>query len=370
MDGSVGEMGGGAGQVSGSSELVVRQVYEEHRDRLVGYFVRRTGDPGLAEDLAHDVMVRLAGAVDRLEPGRPVWPYMRAIANNVLVDHRRYESRWVDCDVREELADEPVPGDELDDTVVLRSLLDAAIGELSDRQRIAVELRCAREWNVAESAEFLGVDARAFRQLLFRARRNLRAALDDAGARLRGLALPVWMGVRLRTRAAGERVREFVQPAAPLGEALAGVAVAATLGVTAVVGMPMAEAEPRQQAPKAMELVRQDAVPSAGLPVVRQDRAVALGARYTAPPRSTSSAEVAPEEAPPPDGGGATVIRTPEAVPNSNGNVAVGDDDEYFVVSNEVEARTGIESVESGGDAIAIYCGNPEGEVVCATKDS
>lgn len=62
--------------------------------------------------------------------------------------------------------------------VVLRRLLGGAIEKLSPRQQMGVELRCLQGWNVADSAEFLGIDAGAFRQLLFRARRKLRAALE------------------------------------------------------------------------------------------------------------------------------------------------------------------------------------------------
>jgi len=43
-------------------------------------------------------------------------------------------------------------------------------------------LRCLRGWNGTEAAEFLGIDPAALRQLLFRARQNLRASLEKSGA--------------------------------------------------------------------------------------------------------------------------------------------------------------------------------------------
>lgn len=159
----------------------VREVYREHHDRLVGLLVRKTGDRGLAEDLAHDTFVRFVGAVDRLDRGRPVWPYLRAIASNLVIDRHTRDSRQVPLDVEEALVDEPDPCADVADVVVLRSLLEQAIGRLSPRQQVAVELRCFRGWDGTESAEFLGIDPTALGQLLFRARRNLRVALERSG---------------------------------------------------------------------------------------------------------------------------------------------------------------------------------------------
>lgn len=170
---------------------VLREVYLEHHDRLVGYLVRRMGDRRLAEDLAHDVMVRLAGAVDRLDPGRPVWPYLRMIAHNLAIDHRQRDAHQVDLDVEERLIDVACADSDLDDMVVLRSLLGKAIENLPPRQQVAVELGCLQGWNVADAAEFLGIDPRAFRQLLFRARRNLWVALKKSSG-IRGAGTVTW----------------------------------------------------------------------------------------------------------------------------------------------------------------------------------
>lgn len=343
----------------------LRQVYQWNYERLVGFFVRRTRDRPLAEDLAQDVIVRFVGALDRFDPTRPVWPYLRTIANNLLIDHLRVDERQVTVDAEEEFAEEPEPGSDLDDTVVLRSLLDGAVGDLCERQRIAVELRCERGWSVADAAEFLGVPPGTFNQLLFRARQNLREALDESGARLRGLALPLLLDLRMRARLTSDRFREFMQPTTSFGvEALAGAAVAAAIGVTAVVGIPSAEADTHPPSPQVLEVVREDVAPtSTVLPVEQQDQEVAVGERYTAEPAPTR--DVSAEDAPPPSSGKATVIEAPDAVPNSGGNVTVEDDQERFVVSSEIEAKTGVREDGRDSDDVYVDCGTLVGEVLC-----
>lgn len=354
----------GPRSVPDDRDEALRQVYERHYDRLVGFFVNRTHDKPLAEDLAHDTILRFAGALDRFDPSRPVWPYLRTTANNVLIDHHRTDQRQVVVDAQEQFADEPTPGSELDDTIVLRSLLDRAVGDLSERQRVAVELRCERGWSAIDAAEFLGIRPGTFNQLLYRARQNLRAALEESGARLGGLVAPVLVALRLRTRSAAERVRDFVQPNTSLGvEALAGVTVAATIGVTAAVGISTAEATPEQPSRQVIELVREDVAPSTSAAVETQDQEVAVGARYTAEP--APEPDVSAEDMPPPSTRQATVIETPDAVPNSGGNVAVADDEEEFVVTSEIEARLGEREDGRGGEEVAVSCGSLAGEVLC-----
>lgn len=179
---SVRPTGLGAGSASADQDLV-REAYQQHHDRLIGFFVRWTGDHGLAEDLTHDAFVRLVGAVDRLDPALPVWPYLREIARNLVIDRQARDRRQVGVDVEEQLRDQPDPRQEVGDVTVLRCLLAQAIGELSQAQQVAVMLRCARGWSGIESAEFLGIDQAALRQLLFRARKNLREALDKSDRR-------------------------------------------------------------------------------------------------------------------------------------------------------------------------------------------
>src|SRR5450756_350333 len=57
------------------------------RPALVSYFLRRVRDPSEAEDLAHEVFIRLAGAP--LESLRSTDAYVFQVAANLLCDRAR-----------------------------------------------------------------------------------------------------------------------------------------------------------------------------------------------------------------------------------------------------------------------------------------
>jgi len=146
------------GSVSGRRDDAdgrLHEVYGAYWGPLVGWLAIRTGgDRGLAEDLAQDTFVRFAEA-DGFDGSRPAWPYLRAVASNVLIDHLRRAERQVVADVAD--VDEwSVPCDGPDDVVAARELVGSVLGRLSDRQRMAVELQYGRGWSVEESAVFLG----------------------------------------------------------------------------------------------------------------------------------------------------------------------------------------------------------------------
>jgi RNA polymerase sigma-70 factor (ECF subfamily) len=160
----------------------LRDVYGWHHDRLIGFFVNRTGDRQLTEDLAHDTLLRFACALDSLDDGRPVWPYLRAVAQNILIDFHRRRQRRSELDV---LAPDSATGrrvdPDIDEAVAMRALLNRAMDDLPDRQRTAVELRLERGWSIVDAAAFIGVSPNTFNQLLLRARRKLQASLERSG---------------------------------------------------------------------------------------------------------------------------------------------------------------------------------------------
>lgn len=92
----------------------------------------------------------------RLDPSRRVWPYVRTIARNLASNHRKRDAHQVeDLDVEGSLIDMPSADTDMDDLVVLRSPLGTVIEDAAG----------AQGWNVVDSAESLGIDPRALRQL-------------------------------------------------------------------------------------------------------------------------------------------------------------------------------------------------------------
>lgn len=154
-------------------DVAFNEIFREFHPRLVRYCRFMTGDLALGDDLAQEVLLRALHNRDRLDPNRPLWPWLKVVANNLVIDQARKREREarlaeaVSEDAARELAD-GVPQC-LEERPVLRDAMQA----LPVRQRAALSLRYVNDWTPQEAADALGMSAPAFKQLLFRARRAL-----------------------------------------------------------------------------------------------------------------------------------------------------------------------------------------------------
>jgi RNA polymerase sigma factor (sigma-70 family) len=72
----------------------IEELFRSHWRLVAGYLARRTGDPGLAEELAQETFARAAGAMLGWRGESPT-AWLLAIARNVLLDHTRKGRRLV-----------------------------------------------------------------------------------------------------------------------------------------------------------------------------------------------------------------------------------------------------------------------------------
>jgi RNA polymerase sigma factor (sigma-70 family) len=104
------------------------------RPALVGYFLRRVRDPAEAEDLAHDVFVRLTGIP--LEQLRSADAYVFRVAANLLRDRARRARVRADYADTERSANEAAgfetPGTDPERIEVARRSLTALVGRLRE----------------------------------------------------------------------------------------------------------------------------------------------------------------------------------------------------------------------------------------------
>jgi len=134
-----------------------------------------TGDPGLAEDLVQNALVRLYLSWSRARAGHTE-AYARRVLVNCFVDHRRRP--WVRREsVADELPETPTAAVGLDDSVA-GALLDA-LRDLPPRMRAAVVLRHVQDLSVDEAADALGCSAGTVKSQTARGLAKLRARLDE-----------------------------------------------------------------------------------------------------------------------------------------------------------------------------------------------
>lgn len=163
-------------------EAIVRR----HERRVLALARRLLGRLEDAEDVAQESFLRLYRALDRLDPDRPVLPYLYRTTVNVCRDLQargRVRLRPVPLD---EIAagDEPEAGgadpQEAAGLAEERRIAAAALRALPDKQRAALVLRDVHGLSTGEVAAALGVTEVTVRTQISRARLKIKAFRDRA----------------------------------------------------------------------------------------------------------------------------------------------------------------------------------------------
>lgn len=157
------------------------QLYREQGRAILGYALRRVDDPEDAADVVAETFLvawRRLGEVP-VDAGARLWLY--AVARRVIANLNRSERRRTRLGerlsetLRTELATRRAPSGEAAEAL-------RAIGELGDEDRELLLLVSWEGLSPAQVAKVLGVSALAARSRLHRARRRLRALLEEREA--------------------------------------------------------------------------------------------------------------------------------------------------------------------------------------------
>jgi RNA polymerase sigma-70 factor (ECF subfamily) len=168
------------------------QLVSLWQDRLVTLFLHQTGDHASAEDLAQEVFMRVYRARESYQPTAKFTTWVHTIANNVASDlrQRAYRRRERGVPVSVSASSSAIGLDQLAvaasgllparqaDRGELRSVVQQALAGLNERQRMAVLLAKFEQCSYDEIATAMGLTVPAVKSLLFRARDQLREALE------------------------------------------------------------------------------------------------------------------------------------------------------------------------------------------------
>ncbi|MGI9223680.1 MAG: RNA polymerase sigma factor [Woeseiaceae bacterium] len=168
---------------------VFERVVRPHFDRLYRLAWRLTGSKAEAEDLFQELLIKAFGMLDQIvkieEPGS----WLCRVMYNLFVDqHRRFTRQ------RMHLVDEGhLPGQGIADLagdldpvadnerIEKFRVLDAALAQLSEEQRIIVLLHDTEGYKLTEIEELTGTPVGTIKSRLHRARARLRQILSEEG---------------------------------------------------------------------------------------------------------------------------------------------------------------------------------------------
>ncbi|HYA01234.1 MAG TPA: sigma-70 family RNA polymerase sigma factor [Candidatus Binatia bacterium] len=158
----------------------VGALWLEHGDALLGHVRRRVGDPGRAEDIVQEVMVRAWRHAGRLDVHtRSLRPWLFRVADNLATDqHRARLAR--PPEVGGLAVDLQTGGEDIDRAVEALDVA-GAIASLSPEHQAVLTETYYRGRTVAEAAAALGIPAGTVKSRTYYALRALRVALEERG---------------------------------------------------------------------------------------------------------------------------------------------------------------------------------------------
>ena len=152
-------------------------LIERNYDRIHRTAARWSGSVGEAEDIAQDVCVKLALAIDSFDGRAAFSTWLYRIVLNAVRDRQRKAGRQARRDAAYlETRGEVVAPDQED--TVFSSQLWGAVRALPPRQRDAVLLVYAEELSHAEAAEILGIGEATVSWHVHEARKSLKERMQ------------------------------------------------------------------------------------------------------------------------------------------------------------------------------------------------
>jgi len=150
-------------------------IYAALSGRLRGYLCSLCRNASVADDLLQDTFLQMHRSRHTYEPGRPVTPWVFAIARHVYLMHRRGTARRLrfEDSLAVEVARMPAIADDAS-AFVRRDEVERALETVPSDQRDAVVMHHIEGWSFAEIAARCGIKVNAAKTRAFRGIRHLR----------------------------------------------------------------------------------------------------------------------------------------------------------------------------------------------------
>lgn len=179
----------GSADQPGSAQLGPAELIERHQ-RGVWRYLRMLGcDPATADDLTQETFLRVLRRPDFVQHNDTATAgYLRRTAYHLMISRHRKLSRVhtvAEPGILDEIWDRWAGKDVTGDVAV--DALRACLKLLTDRARLALRMRFAENASRAEIGEALGITDHGARNLMQRAKHQLRQCVED---RLQQAVLP------------------------------------------------------------------------------------------------------------------------------------------------------------------------------------
>lgn len=162
-----------AANAAAAGSVSFADMYDAHVEDVYRFVYRRCRDHSLSEDVTQDTFMRAIRSTD--DPNSISIGWLITVARNRLVDVLRRQTRY-DGKLRLVGA---ADADSHEVSLAERLRVEAALNELSVDYRLVLTLHYIDGLTVPALAERLGRSVKSIEGLVTRARRELRAKLDE-----------------------------------------------------------------------------------------------------------------------------------------------------------------------------------------------
>jgi RNA polymerase sigma-70 factor (ECF subfamily) len=158
------------------------ELVEEHQSMVFSLAWRMTGDRGLAEELAQDVLLELDRNLGKMKSAEHVRWWLRQVAMHRCADalrRRRTRTTSLGTDVWVELEERHVLVEPFDEDGPLSARIEALLAGLPESQRAALVLRYQEEMTPEEIAVMVKSPLATVKSQLQRGLKLLRARAGE-----------------------------------------------------------------------------------------------------------------------------------------------------------------------------------------------
>lgn len=220
---------------SSAGEPEWEDLYRRHAADLRRLIARRVPVSASVDDLLQETFYQAYRSRDRLDPSRPVWPWLATLAHRVCIAWwRRQRPEDAPWGVKEPVDLAVFPGSDEHLTAMVRGeQVASALAQLSPRHRFLLVGHTSEGLSCERLARFEGSSAKAVKSALDRARTHFRRHLGAADGNGWGLPVGIVVGMK-RWYARYQRALPLAEGVGPWASAVVALGVVATLSIAPV----------------------------------------------------------------------------------------------------------------------------------------
>lgn len=156
-------------------QRTVTQIWQEHHDKLLAFILKQVHQKEVAEDLLHDVFLKIRDKIGQLKDQEKLQSWMFQLTRNVIIDYFRKQAKQVDPKWQ---AEESAQAEE-NRMSEAENWIGSYIQNLPENYRQAVVLYELEGKSIADIADRLQISYTNARARVQRGRQTLKKNLLD-----------------------------------------------------------------------------------------------------------------------------------------------------------------------------------------------